>query len=146
MIASRLWLVWAILSLLTYASWGVFNSLASRYISANLGLFCSSLGYLAVGVLSIMLLGLKPNIALHELFTRGGAYGFAVGIATGLGGLFLLISIHSGGNSNIVIALTATYPLIAVAFNVTLLHDSISLQQLTGIIFSVIGVMLILTK
>ncbi len=143
---SKLWLFPALLSLLTYSLWGVFNGLASRQIDANTGLFCSSLGYLCVGFVALALVGFKPSIAAHALMTRGGIYALFVGIATGLGGLFLLISLHQGGNTNVVITLTSIYPLATVLFNATFLHDSLTHQQLLGVALSVVGVTLLLIK
>ena len=141
---SSLWVLWAFLSLITYAFWGVFNGLASRHLDANSVLFCSAIGYLVVGVLAIGLLGFKPMTHLDTLMHRGAGYGFLVGLATGLGGLFLLISLHKGGNPSIVIALTSIYPLATIIFNVLFLHDSVSIRQMIGAALSVCGVTMLL--
>lgn len=144
--ASSLWLLWAFLSLLTYAFWGVFNGLASRHLDANTVLFCSAIGYLTVGILAIALLDFKPVAHFSNLLHRGAGYGFLVGLATGLGGLFLLISLHKGGNPSVVVALTSIYPLATIAFNILFLHDSMSIRQSIGAALSVCGVILLLIR
>ncbi len=143
MTSSYAWLVWALLSLLTYSFWGVFNALAARHISANSVLFCSAVGYFFVGLVALAFIGFKPSLSVHSLANRGVIYGLLVGLATGLGGLFLLVSLHRGGSASIVVPLTSIYPLATVLFNLVFLHDSITLRQGIGILLSVIGVTLL---
>ncbi len=143
MSTSSIWLVWAFLSLLTYAFWGVFNALAARYISANSVLFCSAIGYFIVGVIALAFIVMKQGVSLHGFNLRGASYGLLVGLATGLGGLFLLMSLHKGGSASIVVPLTSIYPIATVLFNLVFLHDAITVKQGVGILLSVIGVSLL---
>lgn len=141
--ASSLWLFWATLSLCTYALWGVFNALASKYTNANTALFCSSVGYFIIGAIALAFTLRQADFSFNILLSKGAAYGLLVGMATGLGGLFLLVALHKGGHASVVIALTSIYPLATVVFNLIFLHEAITVKQIIGIISCVVGVCLL---
>ena len=130
----------AILSFLCYSLWGLFNGIVSRQIEPFSGLFYSSIGYMISGVISLGFIGFQPQIS-------GIALGSSLflGLATGFGGLFLLLAIQKLGNTAILVALTATYPVATVILSYFLLKEVLSFKQMIGCLLSIIGVIFMLT-
>ena len=82
------WL-FAILSFLSYAFWGLFNGLVHENSEPFSGLFFSSLGYLIAGLIGLSCISFQPKISVIAISS-----GLLLGLATGLGGLFLLLAIQ----------------------------------------------------
>lgn len=135
--AQSFWLPWALMSLVTYSFWGIFNGLSSRQIEPYSALFYSAFGYLIAGIIALFFIDFRP-----ELTFKGSLYGIAIGLATGLGGLFLLVAIGRGGSSSIVVAITSVYPLATLIFNLFILHEHMTLKQGIAIIFTIIAMLM----
>lgn len=138
-----IWLAWSFLTLVMYSLWGVFNGAAARHLDSFNALFFSSIGYFLVGLLSCFIIGHQTVTTILHLSPKGMLYGILLGFTTGLGGLFLLIALHKGGNINIIIPLTAMYPLFAVLINLVLFHTHLDFKQIIGIALSVLAIVLL---
>ena len=131
----------AFLSFLCYSIWGVLNGIAINKVDPFSALFYSSIGYMVSGLLALSLIGFKPTFTYLSFLNT-----FCIGLATGLGGLFLLIAMQrTVGNCSIAIALTSIYPLAVVVINHFFLHEqNIGLLKILGCMLSVLGVIFIL--
>lgn len=137
MLTSNLWLFWTFMSLFSYGLWGIFNALTSQNADPYTGIFISSLGYVLSGIIALQYIGFKPDLNFKVLTS-----GLLLGLSTGLGGLFFLLSLNKGGNINNVITITAVYPMATVVFSYFMLNNSVSLKQIIGVTLSIIGVIL----
>ncbi len=133
------WIFLSICALLCYGGWGVFNGMAARTnVDPLLLVFFSSIGYLVVGLIALTI----GNFDLNSVPIKGVIYAMCVGLATGLGGLFLLMSMQQGGTVSIVVALTATYPLMTLIINYAIFNGLLNIRQICGMMLSVIAVIL----
>jgi uncharacterized membrane protein len=134
----NMWMVFAFLAFLSYCIWGVTNGLVSKHIDPYSGIFFSSIGYLIAGIVSISIGGIN-----FDGFTLNGImYGVILGLATGLGGLFVLMAIHKGGITSIVVVMTALYPLGTLVFDHMLLGENMSLHKVVGVLLAVVSIIL----
>jgi uncharacterized membrane protein len=130
----------ALLSLLCYSAWGLLNGIAINKSDPFSVLFYSSIGYMISGLIALSFTGFKPIFSYLSFLIS-----FSVGLATGLGGLFLLLAIQKiTENPSIIIALTSTYPLVVVLLNYFISDTQhMGLLKIFGCVLSVIGVICI---
>ena len=133
-----LWLILAIIALLSYSIWGVMNGVVAKNMDPYTGIFFSSIGYLISGTIALSMIGFKINITPVNLMS-----GLGVGLATGIGGLFFLLAIRYGGNVNIVVVLTSLYPIVTLISNYFIFGTSMSITQIIGAILAIIAVILV---
>jgi bacterial/archaeal transporter family protein len=130
------WLLYSLLSLVTYGVVGLVQKLTTNRISADTALVCYSLGYLV----------LFPVFWSHaEMATvkpGGVGLGLLLGLSARSGEWFLFKSFQHGGPASIVVPLTYTYPLITLVLGVALLGERLSPVKWIGIAFAVTAAIL----
>ena len=131
--------IFIILSFLSYSVWGFFNGVVNKNMDPFSGLFYSSIGYMISGLIGLIFINFQPKTSLISLFSA-----LSLGLATGLGGLFLLLAIRNFGNTSMLVALTATYPLMTAMLNYFIFSEVLSMRQIFGCFLSVSGVILML--
>jgi transporter family protein len=67
----------------------------------------------------------------------------AGGTLNGLGALTSFTALESGGKASVVISLISLYPLVTVAFAVTILHERLTLAQALGVGLAVVAAILL---
>ena len=65
------------------------------------------------------------------------------GTLNGLGALTCFVAMESGGKAAIVTALISLYPLLTVAFAVTVLHEHLTAGQGVGIVLAIVAAILL---
>jgi transporter family protein len=65
------------------------------------------------------------------------------GTLNGLGALTSFAALESGGKASIVISLVSLYPLLTVAFAVTVLHEHMTGLQAIGILLAIVAAILL---
>jgi drug/metabolite transporter (DMT)-like permease len=65
------------------------------------------------------------------------------GTLNGLGALTSFTALESGGKASVVISLISLYPLVTVAFAVTILHERLTLAQAFGVAFAIVAAILL---
>ena len=129
------WFTYALLALILWGLWGFFPRLAVNYISPKSILIFESFGSLLVGLFVLIF---TRKIELHPLST---VLSILAGITGALGALFFIIALKKG-NTYVVVAMTALYPLITIFLCYVALHEPIKFRQMLGIIFAVIAMVL----
>lgn len=61
----------------------------------------------------------------------------------GLGALTSFTALESGGKASVVISLISRYPLVTVAFAVTILHERLTLAQAIGVGLAIVAAILL---
>jgi transporter family protein len=134
---------WFWFAAITLVSWGVvglLQKLSTNYISAE-----SSLIWLVVGFLLLEPL-LYPGKALFHYSGWNLTWALLSGILNALGAWALFAAMKSGGNASIVAPVTALYPLVVIVLVPFVLHESITLLQVVGIVCALIAVVLLSTE
>ena len=131
------WLLFSMLTLLCWGFYGFFPKLAVGYLAPRSVLLFQSLGTVAVGVLSLISLGFRP-----QLQWRGAGFAILSGMAGAIGGLFYILAVQRGRVSTIS-ALTALYPALVIVLAITVLHEPITVRQGLGMALAVVAVMLL---
>ena len=130
---------WFYFGAITLVAWGIvglLQKLSTNYISAE-----SSLIWLVVGFLLLEPL-FYPGQGLHYS-AWNLTWALLSGTLNALGAWALFAAMKAGGKASVVSPLTALYPLPVVVAVPFLLHESISVLQLVGIICALIAVLLL---
>ena len=123
-----MWFIFAILALFSYTVWGVMNGVVAKNMDPYTGVFFSGIGYLLSGIIALFMVKFKVQVTSANLVS-----GVVLGIATGIGGLLVLLAIRYGVNVNIIVALTSVYPLLALLINYVLFGTTVNTIQLIGV-------------
>jgi len=125
------WFWYSILCIVCWGGWTLFAKLGSSEISAATMQFLFPFGCLPV---ALALLGAR-RFKL-EKSPRGIFYGVSNGVLSGIGGLALFAAYRTGGNTAVITAATAMYPLITVVLAVTILRERLSKLHIAGLGFA----------
>jgi len=131
------WVAPAILAMVLWGVWGLFQKLATNQMPPRNVYFVSALG--AVAVVLAMLAASKFPIPMNF---EGTFFGLLAGVCSSLGGL-LFLQAMSKGEAAIVITFTALYPLVSIILSFILLHETITLKQGIGIVLALLSMVLL---
>lgn len=125
------WFLYSVLCILSWSGWTLFGKVASREIPAT------TLQFLfPFGCLPVMLPLLASRRFKLERSGKGIACGIANGVLAGIGSLALFAAYQTGGNTSMITAATAMYPLITVALAISLLREKLTRLQALGLAFA----------
>ncbi len=131
------WLAPAVMALILWGVWGMFQKLATNYMPPRNVYLVSALGAIVV-VLVILITGKFPL----QLTAEGILFAVVAGVCSSLGGLLFLHAV-SRGEASVVITFTALYPVITVILSFTLLQEMITLKQGIGIVLALFSMVLL---
>lgn len=130
------WLIPASAALIIYGLWGFFPKLAVSYISPASALIYEIGGAMLVGLASLFWVGFQP-----ETHPKGILFAVLTGVAGMLGTLFFFAA-ASRGKISVVVSMTALYPIITIILAAIFLHESITVQQVLGMLCAVAAIVL----
>jgi len=131
------WFWYSILSVLFWGAWVLCSKLGSNGIPAATMQFIFAFGFIPVALLVVLLKRVR-----FERSARGIAYSLGNGILAGIGGLTLFAAYRSGGNTSVITAATALYPLITVVLAVLILRERLNWLQVIGLGFAVAAIII----
>jgi transporter family protein len=131
------WLLYAFIVLVSWGVLGIYQKLATNYISAE-----STMIWLVVGFLLFQPF-VFPDKPLSSYPTRAVVYGLLSGLFSNLGAWGLFEAMKVGGKVSIVSPFCALYPLPVALLAPLVLHESITLLQGVGIACALIAVVLL---
>ncbi len=131
------WLLYAVIVLVSWGVLGIYQKLATNYISAE-----STMIWLVVGFLLFQPF-VFPDKPLSSYPTRAIVYGLLSGLFSNLGAWGLFEAMRVGGKVSIVSPFCALYPLPVALLAPLVLHESITLLQGVGIACALIAVVLL---
>lgn len=132
------WLWYSILCVLCWGGWALLSKLGSTEIPAQSMQVLFTVGALPVG---IALLAAK-RFRLEKSY-RGIFYGITNGIFSGIGGLALFAAYRTGGNTSVITAATALYPMVTVALAVLILREHLTRRQVVGLGFAAVAIVIL---
>ncbi len=134
------WFWYATVTLVSWGVVGLLQKLSTNFISAE-----SALIWLVVGFLLLEPL-LYPGKAVFHYSQWNIMWGLLSGILNALGAWALFAAMKNGGNASIVAPVTALYPLVVILLVPFVLHESITMLQVVGIVCALIAVVLLSTE
>ncbi|MBW4604508.1 MAG: EamA family transporter [Calothrix sp. FI2-JRJ7] len=133
-------LIYALLSLILYGVWGLFSKFTTNYIDAKSVLVYETISAFLISLLLVAIQGFKIQTNPQGIF-----YAILVGVVGSLATFCFFVALKSSSVS-IVVPLTALYPSITALLGLFFLKEPITFQQVLGIIFATISVILLSGK
>lgn len=131
------WFWYSVLCVLCWGAWVVCSKLGSNQIPASTMQFLFTFGFAPVALLVLLVKPVK-----FEKNIKGISYSLANGILAGIGGLTLFAAYRSGGNTSVITAATALYPLITVVLAILVLRERLNWLQMVGLGFAVVAIII----
>ena len=137
MIKISRWLVPAVMALLLWGVWGLFQKIATNQMPPR-SVYIVGAG----GAITVVLVILATSGVPLQVSTRGILFAVLAGICSSLGALLFLHAV-SKGKASVVIPFTALYPLITIILSFTILKETITAKQGMGIVLALISMVLL---
>jgi transporter family protein len=131
------WLWYSLACALCWAGWTLLSKLGSREIPAATMQFLFT-----IGTLPVCIFFLAARRFRLEKSAKGIFYSVLMGVLAGLGGLTLFAAYRTGGNTSLITAVTALYPMITVVLALTVLREKLRKIQIVGLIFACIAIVI----
>ncbi len=131
------WFWYAILCVLCWGAWAMLSKLGSQEIPPDTMQFLFTIGTIPVGL--ALLIARRGEL---EKSPRGISYGILNGVLSGLGGLTLFAAYHTNGNTTLITATSALYPMITVVLAVAILHERFRPIQALGLVFAAVAIVI----
>ncbi|KKU88174.1 MAG: hypothetical protein UY16_C0012G0015 [Candidatus Gottesmanbacteria bacterium GW2011_GWA2_47_9] len=140
-----MWIVYALLTVLSYAFMDFFVKKAAGRIDDALGAALINI----FSVLPPMIWFISSRLTNKDVIAAKEGYLFAAlaGVAIGFGSIFFIKMFATGTNLSIGVPLVRIgIVLLAVAIGALVLKESLSVKQLFGLALSVVGLYLVIAK
>ncbi len=131
------WFWYSMVCVLCWGGWALLSKFGSREIPPETMQFLFTLGSLPIALALLAARGFKL-----EKSTKGTSFGLLNGVLSGVGSLALFAAYHTNGNTAVVTAATALYPMITVLLAVTILREKFGLVQLVGLGFAGVAIVI----
>lgn len=125
------WFWYSLLCVLCWGAWTILEKMASNEIPERTVQFLFALGALPVAFVLFAMRKFKL-----ENSPRGILCGLGNGVLAGVGNAALASAYRSGGNTSVITAATAMYPLITVLLAITLLKERLTNLHKLGLLFA----------
>jgi transporter family protein len=132
------WLWFAAIALVFWGITGVTQKLATNRISSELSF--AWFAYAMIAISAILAAMVPIHWHLRPLIFWAAVAG---GVLNGLGALTSFTALESGGKASVVISLISLYPLVTVAFAVTVLHERLTITQVLGVGLAIVAAILL---
>ncbi len=137
MMKTPAWFTPAVVTLLLWGLWGMFQKLATDHMPPrNVYLFA------VAGMIAVALSVLATSDFPIQVNMRGILFAVIGGICSSLGGVLFLFAV-SRGKASIVIPFTALYPLVTIILSFIILSETITVRQGIGIVLALISMVLL---
>jgi transporter family protein len=131
------WFWYSLLCVFSWGLWALLSKLGSREIPPETMQFLFTIGCLPVCL--ALLIARRFRL---EKSPRGIFYAVLNGVLSGVGGLTLFAAYHTGGNTSLITAATALYPMITVVLAVIVLRERIRPLQFVGLGFAAVAIVI----
>ena len=131
------YIIFSLITLILWGLWGFGLKVASSYVDSTSLYVYSAFGSFIISIYFILtskVILLDDPMKLFIVLFPG---------LIGALGSILFFNAISQGKASVVIAITATYPLIVSILAFLILREEITLKQAFGIAFSVLGIILL---
>ncbi len=137
MMRTPAWFMPAVLALILWGVWGLFQKLATNQMPPRNVYLAAVVGMIVVALVVFTTGGTRLQMNARGLF-----FALLAGICSSLGG-FLFLHAVSRGKASIVIPFTALYPFVTIILSFTILKEAITVKQGMGIVLALISMVLL---
>lgn len=131
------WFWYSLICVLCWGGWALLSKLGSEEIPPNTMQFLFTVGTVPVGL--ALLIARRGRL---EKNVPGITYGVLNGVLSGIGGLALFAAYHTNGNTTLITAATALYPMITVVLAITILREHFRPIQALGLVFAAVAIVI----
>jgi transporter family protein len=131
------WFWYSMLCVLCWGGWALLSKFGSREIPPEAMQFLFTIGSVPIAIALLVARRFKL-----EKSPRGISYGLLNGVLSAVGSLALFAAYHTNGNTAVVTASTALYPMVTVLLAVTILREKFGLVQLAGLGFAAVAIVI----
>lgn len=131
------WFWYSMACVLCWGGWALCSKLGSREIPPETMQFLFTFGTIPVCIALLAARRFKL-----EKSPKGISYGVLNGVLSGIGGLALFAAYHTNGNTSLITAATALYPMVTVVLAVVLLRERFRLIQAVGLVFAAVAIVI----
>ena len=131
------WFWYSIICMVCWGGWALLSKFGSRESPAEPMQFLFTLGSVPVAIALLIIRRFRL-----EKSGKGIAYGLLNGLLSGVGGLALFGAYHTNGNTSVITAASALYPMITVLLAVTFLHEKLGATQIVGLGFAAAAIVI----
>lgn len=131
------WFWCSILCVLSWGGWALLSKFGSREIPPEIMQFIFTIGTLPVCIALLIVRGFKL-----EKSPKGIFYAVLNGVLAGIGGIALFAAYHTNGNTSLITASTALYPMVTVFLAVAILRERFGILQGIGLGFAAVAIVI----
>jgi len=131
------WFWYSLVSALCFGGWALFGKLGSFEIPPRAMQFIGTFGVLPVA--PALFIGRLIRVASN---VRGTICAFGSGILSGIAGLAFYGAFRRGGNTPVITAVAALYPMVTVLLAVHILRERLTRDQIVGLGFAALAIIL----
>jgi transporter family protein len=131
------WFWYSMLCVLCWGGWALLSKFGSREIPPETMQFLFTIGSVPIAIALLIARRFKL-----EKSPKGISYGLLNGVLSAVGSLALFAAYHTDGNTAVVTASTALYPMITVLLAVTILREKFGLVQVAGLGFAAVAIVI----
>jgi transporter family protein len=131
------WFWYSVLCVFCWGGWALVSKFGSREIPPETMQFLFTIG--AIPVCLALLIARRFKL---EKSPKGIFFAILNGVLSGIGGLALFAAYHTNGNTSLVTASTALYPVITVVLAVTILRERFGIIQFVGLGFAAVAIVI----
>ena len=125
------WLWYSVLCIVCWAGWALLAKMGSYEIPAEASQFFFA--WAAVPVALVLLAGRRFRL---EKNSKGIFYSIANGVLSAIGSWALFAAYRTNGNTSVITAVTAMYPLISVVLAIAVLRERLTRLHVIGLAFA----------
>ncbi|MGQ1889214.1 DMT family transporter [Thermophagus sp. OGC60D27] len=134
----KLWLIYAIVTTITWGIWGALIELPEKAgFPATLGYSMWALTMLPCALVALKLINFKLEYNLSSIL-----YGLLIGL-TGAGGQLILFEALRQGPAYIIFPIVSLYPVVTIALSVMILKERTNKRSWVGIVLALIAIFLL---
>jgi bacterial/archaeal transporter family protein len=132
------WLWFAAIALVFWGVTGITQKLSTNRISSELSFLWFSYAMIAISAVLVL------TVPMHwHVSTLVALLAIVGGTLNGLGALTSFAALEAGGKASVVISMISLFPLLTVILAVALLHESLTKEQIAGILMAIAAAILL---
>ena len=131
------WFWYSLLCVLCWGGWALLSKFGSREIPAEPMQFLFTIGSVPVALVLLFARSFKM-----EKSPKGIAYALLNGVLSGVGSLALFAAYHTNGNTSVITAASALYPMITVLLAIVILREKFGAVQFVGLGFAAVAIVI----
>lgn len=138
-----LWLLWSLVTILLWGTWGLVSKIASAGMDAYVNQLLYTAGLLPLMVFVAWTVHKNKAREKSERRSAGVFWAFLTGILGGVGNIAFFEALVKGGSASVVAPVTALFPMVTVLLALTFLKERLGRTQWIGLGLAFIAIYLL---